>query len=147
MIQSKINRNKNSYKGQSKALEEEETRRTSIQLVSVIHYLRLGVRSEQTTDLGLHLLKVWMKINKYSISMQLQIKDRHLACNMLKEKRVCKNVDNEPRLLPITGETRNNGRANTSHETRVDIQPRGFQVRGHSLRLGLSIQTPKGNSK
>ena len=45
---------------------------------------------------------------------------------MLQEKRVCKNVDNGPRLLPITGETRINGRANTSHEARVDIQPKGF---------------------
>ena len=45
---------------------------------------------------------------------------------MLQEKRVCKNVEIKPRLLPATGETWNNGGANTRNEARVDIKPKGF---------------------
>ena len=36
------------------------------------------------------------------------------------------NVDVEPRPLPVTGETWNNGRANTRNEAKVDIKPKGF---------------------
>ena len=55
-----------------------------------------------------------------------QIKDRHSTCNMLQDKRVCKNVDVQPQPLPVTSETWNNGRANTRNEAKVDIKPKGF---------------------
>ena len=45
---------------------------------------------------------------------------------MLQEKRVCKNLDVQPQPLPVTGETWNNGRANTRNEAKADIKPKGF---------------------
>ena len=63
--------------------------------------------------------------------MYLQLKDRHSTCKKVQKKKVCKNIDIEPRMLLVTGETRNNARTNTSHEVRVDIQTKGFWVRGH----------------
>ena len=53
----------------------------------------------------------------------------------------------EPQLLLVIGETWNNGRANTSNEARVDIQPKEFKVRGNSLRLWFSIQNNQWDSR
>ena len=43
---------------------------------------------------------------------------------------VCKDVDTEPQLIPVMGETISNRTANTNNEARVDIKSRGFWVRG-----------------
>ena len=53
---------------------------------------------------------------------------RDLTANLLTE--VCKDVDIEPQLLPVMGETFENRTANTSNEARVDIKSRRFWVRG-----------------
>ena len=45
---------------------------------------------------------------------------RDLNANLLTE--VCKDVDIEPHLLPVTGETFDNRTANTSNEARVNIK-------------------------
>ena len=44
---------------------------------------------------------------------------------------VCKDIDIEPQLPPVMGQTFNNRTANTSNEAKVDIQSRGFWVSGH----------------
>ena len=46
---------------------------------------------------------------------------------------VCKNVDIEPRLLLVTGETQNNETTNTANEATIDDQLKEFWVRVHSL--------------
>ena len=53
---------------------------------------------------------------------------RDLTANLM--TMVCKDVDIEPQLLHVTGETLNNRTANTSNEARVDIKSRVFWVRG-----------------
>ena len=53
----------------------------------------------------------------------------------------------ETQLLLATGETWNNGRANTSNEARVDIEPKEFKMRGHSLRLWFTIQNNQWDSR
>ena len=51
---------------------------------------------------------------------------RDLTANL----EVCKDVDIEPQLLLVTGETFDNRTANTSNEARVDIKSGRFCVRG-----------------
>ena len=53
---------------------------------------------------------------------------RDLTANLLTE--VCKDVDIEPQLLPVTDETFENRTTNTSNEGKVDMKRRGFWVRG-----------------
>ena len=50
-----------------------------------------------------------------------------------REKRLYKTVYIKPRILPGTGETPNNWRANTSNKAEVDIKSKQFWVRGNSL--------------
>ena len=51
---------------------------------------------------------------------------RDLTANL----EVCKNVDIEPQLLLVTGETFDNRTASTSNEARVDIKSGRFCLRG-----------------
>ena len=68
---------------------------------------------------------------------------RDLITNLLTE--VCKDVDIEPQLLPVTGETFDNRTANTSNEVRVDIKSRGFWVRGQQTFLDVRVFDPNAN--
>ena len=68
---------------------------------------------------------------------------RDLITNLLTE--VCKDVDIEPQLLPVTGETFDNRTANTSNEVRVDIKSRGFWVRGQQTFFDVRVFDPNAN--
>ena len=68
---------------------------------------------------------------------------RDLPANLLTE--VCKDVNIEPQLLPVAGETFNNRTANISNEARVDIKPREFWVRGQQLFLDARVFNPNAN--
>ena len=52
---------------------------------------------------------------------------------------VCKDVDIEPQLLPVMGETFENRTANTSNEARVDIKSRGFWVTGQQAFFDVRV--------
>ena len=67
-----------------------------------------------------------------------------LTANLLTE--VCKDVDIEPQLLPVTGETFDSRTANTSNEARVDIKTRGFWVTGQQAFFDVRVIWPKGQS-
>ena len=67
-----------------------------------------------------------------------------LTANLLTE--VCKDVDIEPQLLPVTGETFENRTANTSNEARVDIKSRGFWVTGQQAFFDVRVIWPKHQS-
>ena len=56
-----------------------------------------------------------------------------------------KDVDVEPQLLPVTGETFKYRRVNTSTEARVDINPRGFWVRGQQAFFDVKAIDPNVN--
>ena len=56
-----------------------------------------------------------------------------------------KDVDVEPQLLPVTGETFKYRRVNTSTEARVDIKPRGFWVRGQQAFFDVKVIDPNAN--
>ena len=58
---------------------------------------------------------------------------------------VCKDVDIEPQLLPVMGETFENRTANTSNEARVDIKSRGFWVRGQQTFFDVRLFDPNAN--
>ena len=66
-----------------------------------------------------------------------------LTANLLTE--VCKDIDIEPQLLPVTGETFNNRTANTSNDARVDIKSRGFWVRGQQAFFDVGLFDPNAN--
>ena len=66
-----------------------------------------------------------------------------LTANLLTE--VCKDVDIEPQLLPVMGETFENRTANTSNEARVDIKSRGFWVRGQQTFFDVGLFDPNAN--
>ena len=66
-----------------------------------------------------------------------------LTANLLTE--VCKDVDIEPQLLPVTGETSNNRNANTSNEARVYMKSRGFWVRGQQVFFDVRLFDPNTN--
>ena len=68
---------------------------------------------------------------------------RDLTANLLTE--VCKDVYIEPQTLAATGETFNNGTANTSNEARVDIKSRGFWVRGQKAFFDVRVFDPSAN--
>ena len=68
---------------------------------------------------------------------------RDLTTNLLTE--VCKDIDIEPQLLPVTGETFDNRTANTSNEVRVDIKSRGFWVRGQQTFFDVRVFDPNAN--
>ena len=68
---------------------------------------------------------------------------RDLTANLLTE--VCKDVDIEPQLLPVTGETFNNRTTNTSNEARVDIKSKGFWVRGQQAFFDVRVFDPNAN--
>ena len=68
---------------------------------------------------------------------------RDLITNLLTV--VCKDVDIEPQLLPVTGETFDNRTANTSNEVRVDIKSRGFWVRGQQTFFDVRVFDPNAN--
>ena len=68
---------------------------------------------------------------------------RDLNANLLTE--VCKDVDIEPHLLPVTGETFDNRTANTSNEARVNIKSRGFWVRGQTANFNVKVFDPHAN--
>ena len=68
---------------------------------------------------------------------------RELTANLLTE--VCKDVDIEPQLLPVTSETFKNRTANTSKEARVGIKSRGFWVRGQQAFSDVRVFDPNAN--
>ena len=68
---------------------------------------------------------------------------RDLTASLLTD--VCKDVDTEPQLLPIMGETLNNRTANTSDEARVDIKLRGFWVRDQQAFFDERVFDPNAN--
>ena len=69
---------------------------------------------------------------------------RDLNANLLTE--VCKDVDIEPHLLPVTGETFDNRTANTSNEARVNIKSsQGFWVRGQPANFNVKVFDPHAN--
>ena len=68
---------------------------------------------------------------------------RDLTANLLTD--IWRDVDIEPQLLPVTGETFENGTANTSNEARVDIKSRGFWVRGQQTFFDVRVFDPNAN--
>ena len=68
---------------------------------------------------------------------------RDLTTNLLTE--VCKDVDIEPQLLPVTGETFNNQTSNTSNETKVVIKSREFWVRDRQAFFVVRLFNPNTN--
>ena len=68
---------------------------------------------------------------------------RDLTANLLAE--VCKDVDIKPQLLPVTDETFNNQKANTSNEASVDTKSRGFWVRGQQAFFNVRVFDPNAN--
>ena len=68
---------------------------------------------------------------------------RDLTANLLTE--VYKDVDIEPQLLPVTGETFENRTANTSNKARADIKSRVFWVRGQQAFFNMRVFDPNAN--
>ena len=66
-----------------------------------------------------------------------------LTANLLTD--IWRDVDIEPQLLPVTGETFENGTANTSNEARVDIKSRGFWVIGQEAFFDVRVFDPNAN--
>ena len=58
---------------------------------------------------------------------------------------VCKDVDIEPQLLPVMGETFENRTANTSNEASVDKKSRGFWVRDQQAFFDVRVFDPNPN--
>ena len=56
-----------------------------------------------------------------------------------------KDVDVEPQLLPVTGETFKYRRVNTSTEARVDTKPTGFWVRVQQAFFDVKVIDPNAN--
>ena len=68
---------------------------------------------------------------------------RDLTAYLLTE--VCKDVDIEPQLLPVIGETFDNRTANTSNEAGVDIKSGEFWVRGQQTFFDEKVFDPNAN--
>ena len=68
---------------------------------------------------------------------------RDLTANLLTE--VCKDVDIEPQLLPVTGETFENRTTNISNEARVNIKSRGSWVRDQQAFFDVRVFDPNAN--
>ena len=66
-----------------------------------------------------------------------------LTANLLTE--VCKDVDMEPQLLPVTGGTFDSRAANTSSEARVNIKSRGFWLRVQQAFFDVRVFYPNAN--
>ena len=66
---------------------------------------------------------------------------RDLIANMLSE--VCKDIEIEPKLTPLTGEELDSRTANTTNEARLDIRARGVWERGQEALLDLRVFDPK----
>ena len=65
---------------------------------------------------------------------------RDLTANMLSE--VCKDVEIEPKLTPLTGEVLGSRTANTTNQARLDIRARGVWERGQQAFLDLRVFDP-----
>ena len=65
---------------------------------------------------------------------------RDLPANMLSE--VCKDIEIEPKLTPLTGEELDSRTANTTNEGRLDIRARGAWEREQQAYLDLRFLTP-----
>ena len=65
---------------------------------------------------------------------------RDLTANMLSE--VCKDVEIEPKLTPLTGEVLGSRTANTTNDARLDIRARGIWERGQQAFLDLRVFDP-----
>ena len=52
---------------------------------------------------------------------------------------VCKHVDIESKLLPVTGETFENRTASANNKARVDIKSRGFSERGQQTFFDVRV--------
>ena len=55
---------------------------------------------------------------------------------------VCKDVEIEPKLIPLTGEVLGRRTANTTNEARRDIRARGVWERGQQTFLNLRVFDP-----
>ena len=62
---------------------------------------------------------------------------RDLTANILSE--VCKDIEIEPKLTPLTGEELGNRTANTTNEARLDIRARGVWERVQQVFLDLRV--------
>ena len=56
---------------------------------------------------------------------------------------VCKDIEIEPKLTPLTGEDLNSRTANTTNEAKLDIRARGVWERGQHAFLYLRVFDPK----
>ena len=65
---------------------------------------------------------------------------RDLTANMLSE--VCKDIEIEPKLTPLTGEVLGSRTANTTNEARLDIRAPGVWERGQQAFLDLRVFDP-----
>ena len=65
---------------------------------------------------------------------------RDLTANML--SKVCKDIEIEPKLTPLTGEELNSRTANTLNETRLDIRSHRVWERGQQAFLVLRVLDP-----
>ena len=68
---------------------------------------------------------------------------RDLTANLLTD--IWRDVDIEPQLLPVTGETFENRTANTSNEARGDIRSRAFWVIGRETFFEVRVFDPNAN--
>ena len=62
---------------------------------------------------------------------------RDLTANMLSE--VCRDIEIEPKLTPLTCEELGNRTANTTNEARLDIRARGVWERVQQVFLDLRV--------
>ena len=58
---------------------------------------------------------------------------------------VCEDVDIEPQLLSVTGDTFDNQTGNTSNEARFNIESRGFWVRDQHAFFDVRVFDPNAN--
>ena len=63
-----------------------------------------------------------------------------LTANML--SKVCKEIEIEPKLTPLTGEKLDNRTANTTNEARLDIEACGVWERGQQAFLDFRLFDP-----
>ena len=65
---------------------------------------------------------------------------RYLSAKVLSE--VCKDIEIEPKLTPLTGEELDSRTANTTNKARLDIRARGVWERGQQAFLYLRVFDP-----
>ena len=61
--------------------------------------------------------------------------------------RVCKNVEAEPHLLPLTGETLTNRTGNISDEARLDVKAGGFWQRNQTAFFDIRVTHVNSSSQ